>query len=150
MSDTFTAAVGRKVVSRASATEVGSLSRLVVDVDTRQVTALVVGKGRKARIVDWAALSGFGPDAVMVADDGAVREPADEGETAAVNGTFELIGKRALSELGTELGKVDDVIFDPQTGALEKLLVDGTEHPAATLLGNGPYAAVLDATTHPK
>ena len=69
MSDTFTAAVGRKVVSRASATEVGSLSRLVVDVDTRQVTAFVVGKGRKTRIVDWAALSGFGSDAVMVADD---------------------------------------------------------------------------------
>ena len=149
MNETFTAAVGRKVVSRANATEVGSLSRLVVDVDTRQVTILVLGKGRKARIVDWTALTGFGPDAVIVADDGAVREPTNESETAAVGGTFELVGKRALSERGTELGKVDDVVFDPETGALEKLLVDGIEHPASTLLGNGSYAAVLDATTHP-
>jgi sporulation protein YlmC with PRC-barrel domain len=149
MSDSFTAAVGRKVVSRTSAAEVGSLSRLVVDVATRQVTALVVDKGRKARLVEWTALSGFGPDAVMVADDAAVRQPADESEKAAVGGTFELIGKRVLTDLGTELGTVDDVLFDPQTGSLEKLLVGGHQYPASTLLGNGSYAAVLDSTTHP-
>ena len=149
MSDSFTAAVGRRVVSRASAVEVGALSRLVVDVATGQVTALVVDKGRKARIVEWAALSGFGPDAVMVADEAAVRPPADDREKAAVGGAFELVGKRALTDLGTELGTVEDVLFDPQTGAVEKLLVGSCQYPASSLLGNGSYAAVLDSTTHP-
>jgi sporulation protein YlmC with PRC-barrel domain len=149
VSESFTAAVGRKVVSRTSAAEVGSLSRLVVDVATRQVTALVVDKGRKARIIEWTALSGFGPDAVVVADDDAVRPPADETDKAAVGGTFELVGKRALTDLGTELGTVDDVLFDPQTGALEKLLVGANRYPASTLLGNGSYAVILDSTTRP-
>jgi sporulation protein YlmC with PRC-barrel domain len=146
MSESFTAAVGRKVVSRASAAEVGSLSRLVVDVATRQVTTLVVGKGRKGRLVEWTALSGFGPDAVMVADEASLREPTDENDKAAVAGTFELIGKRALTDLGTELGAVDDVLFDPHTGALEQLLVGSHRYPASTLLGNGSYAVVLDST----
>ncbi len=145
MSESFVAAVGRKVVSRASAAEIGALSRLVVDVDTRQVTALVVGKGRKARIVEWRALSGFGPDAVMVTDDAAVCEPGDAEEKAAVGGTFELVGKRALTDLGTELGTVEDVLFDPETGALERLMVGGRPYPASTLLGNGSYAVVLDS-----
>ena len=109
--------------------------------------ALVVGKGRKARIVDWTGLSGFGPDAVMVADDAAVRRPAGETETAAVGETLELVGKRVLTDLGTELGTVDDVLFDPDTGVLEKLLVGGKEYPATTLLGNGSYAAVVSTTT---
>jgi sporulation protein YlmC with PRC-barrel domain len=149
MSDSFTAALGRKVVSRASAVEVGSLTRLIVDVATRQVIALVVDKGRKARIVEWATLSGFGPDAVMVADDAAVRPPADESEKAAVSGRFELVGKRVLTDLGTELGTVDDVLFDSHTGALEKLIVAGHQYPASSLLGNGAYAAILDSGTHP-
>ena len=57
---------------------------------------------------------------------------------AAVDGTFELIGKRALFQLGTELGKVDDVMFDPQTGALEKLLVDGTSIRRRRCWATGP------------
>jgi len=30
---------------------------------------VVVGKRRKARLIDWQDLSGFGPDAIMVADE---------------------------------------------------------------------------------
>jgi sporulation protein YlmC with PRC-barrel domain len=147
MSETFRAAVGRKAVSRASAEDLGPVRHLVVDVAHKRVSAVVIGKGRKARIVDWSDLSGFGPDAVMVVDDGALRVPVDDHEKAAVDGKLDLVGKRALSDLGNELGKVDDVVFDPSTGQLESLVVGDQEHPAAALLGAGSYAAVLGDTS---
>jgi uncharacterized protein YrrD len=54
---------------------------------------------------------------------GALRVPVDGHEKASVDGKLDLVGKRALSELGNELGKVDDVVFDPNTGRLELLIV---------------------------
>jgi sporulation protein YlmC with PRC-barrel domain len=143
MSETFRGAVGRKAVSRASAEELGNVSRLVVDVEHKAVAALVLGKGRKARLVDWAALSGFGPDAVIVADDGALRSPADDADKAAVAGALELVGKRALSDRGNEIGKIEDVTFDPATGELELVIAGGQERPAEDMLANGSYAAVF-------
>jgi sporulation protein YlmC with PRC-barrel domain len=131
-------------MSRASANEVGSVGHLLVDAQQRRVAAIVIGHGRKAQLVDWAQLSGFGPDAIMVVDEAALRPPADDRERAAVEGSLELVGKRALSERGNELGQIDDVTFDAATGALEDLLIGDRRVPAGTLLGNGSYAAVLD------
>jgi sporulation protein YlmC with PRC-barrel domain len=150
VTDSFKGAIGRKVVSRASAAQLGTVGRLVIDVGTKMVTLVVVGKGRKAKVVGWDQLSGFGPDAVMVSDDGALHTAADDREKAAANGTDELLGKRVLTELGRELGTVEDVLFDAETGSVEQLVVGEQHYPAATLLGNGSYAAVLDRTTHPE
>ena len=144
MSESFRGSSGRKVMSRASANEVGSVGHLLVDAQQRRVAAIVIGHGRKAQLVDWAQLSGFGPDAIMVVDEAALRPPADDRERAAVEGSLELVGKRALSERGNELGQIDDVTFDAATGALEDLLIGDRRVPAGTLLGNGSYAAVLD------
>jgi sporulation protein YlmC with PRC-barrel domain len=80
----------------------------------------------------------------MVVDEDALRPPADDRERAATEGNLELLGKRALSERGNELGQIDDVTFDAATGALEDLLIGDRRVPAGTLLGNGSYAAVLD------
>jgi len=144
VSESFRGSSGRKVMSRASANEVGSVGHLLVDAQQRRVAAIVIGHGRKAQLVDWAQLSGFGPDAIMVVDEAALRPPADDRERAAVEGSLELVGKRALSERGNELGQIDDVTFDAATGALEDLLIGDRRVPAGTLLGNGSYAAVLD------
>jgi len=145
MSDRFTAAVGRKVVSRQSAEEFGTVSHLVVDASTRHVSAVVVGKRRRARLIDWARLTGMGPDAAIIEADDVLHEPADEREHAAVAGKLEFLGKRALQETGNELGKIDDVVFDPSSGELLQILVGATEHPATLLLGAGSYAVVLAA-----
>jgi sporulation protein YlmC with PRC-barrel domain len=144
VSESFRGSSGRKVMSRASANEVGSVGHLLVDAQQRRVAAIVIGHGKKAQLVDWAQLSGFGPDAIMVVDEAALRPPADDRERAAVEGSLELVGKRALSERGNELGQIDDVTFDAATGALEDLLIGDRRVPAGSLLGNGSYAAVLD------
>jgi sporulation protein YlmC with PRC-barrel domain len=144
VNESFRGSSGRKVMSRASANEVGSVGHLLVDAQQRRVAAVIIGHGKKAQLVDWAQLSGFGPDAIMVVDEAALRPPADDRERAAVEGSLELVGKRALSERGNELGQIDDVTFDGATGALEDLLIGDRRVPAGTLLGNGSYAAVLD------
>ena len=150
MSESFKRSAGRKVVSRASAKELGAVSHLLVDVQQRQIAAVVIGRGNKAQLAEWAQLSGFGPDAVMVVDDGALRPPADDRERAAAEGKLELVGKRVLSERGNELGELDDVTFDADTGALEELLIgDRRVQAAGSLLGSGSYAAVLAASEDP-
>lgn len=144
MSESFKRSAGRKVLSRSSANEVGAVSHLLVDAQQRRIAAVVIGRGKKAQVVDWAQLSGFGPDAVMVVDEGALRPPADDRERAAVEGKLDLVGKRALSERGNELGELDDVTFDPDTGTLEELLIGDRRVQAGSLLGCGSYAVVLD------
>jgi sporulation protein YlmC with PRC-barrel domain len=145
MSERFAAAAGRKVVSRASAEELGGVTHIVVDVKERKVTSLVVGKGRKAVLVDWEQVSGFGPDAVIVADESALHSPRDDHESAAANGKLELVGKRVLSDMGDGLGEVSDVVFDPTSGALETLVIGERETPATSVLGAGSYAVVVEA-----
>ena len=80
----------------------------------------------------------------MVADEDTLRPPNDDRERDGVDGKLDLLGKRALSERGNELGKIDDVSFDADTGALEDLVIGDRRVPAAALLGSGSYAAVLD------
>jgi sporulation protein YlmC with PRC-barrel domain len=146
MSERFTAAVGRSVVSRTSAEELGELAHIVVDVEHAQVSSLVVGKGRKALLVDWERVSGFGPDAVMLADDDALHPPRDDDERAAADGKLELVGKRALSDMGNDLGTLDDLLFDPASGALEALVLGPREEPATSLLGAGSFAVIVRAS----
>ena len=143
MSERFAAASGRRVVSRTTAEELGKLAHIVIDVKRRRVTSLVVRKGRKAVLIAWDQVSGFGPDAVMIADETALHEPRDDHEHAAADGKLELVGKRTLSDTGNDLGTVTDVVFEPNTGAIESILVDDREEPAAALLGAGSFAVIV-------
>jgi sporulation protein YlmC with PRC-barrel domain len=143
VSERFAAAAGRKVVSRTSAENLGKLAHIVVDVTHRQVELLVVGKGRKALLFAWDDVSGFGPDAVMVSGEDALFEPRDERERAAADGKLDLAGQRALSDLGNDIGPITDIVFDPETGVIETLVLGDREEPATSLLGAGSYAAVI-------
>lgn len=145
MSESFRQVNGRKVVSRGSARDLGAVSHLLVDASRRRIAAVVVGRGKHARLVEWAQLSGFGPDAVMVADEATLRPPADDRERAGAEGKLEMVGKRALTEQGNELGTIHDVTFDAGTGALEMLQIGDRDIPSGSLLGSGPYAVVLDS-----
>jgi uncharacterized protein YrrD len=144
MSESVRSAIGRKVVSRDSAQGLGAVTHLLVDDRQQRIASVVIGKGKKAKFVDWAQLSGFGPDAVMVADDSALRAAANDRERDAADGRLELVGKRVLSELGNELGSIDDVLFDPDSGGLEEFTVGDRRIRADSLLGSGSYAAVVD------
>jgi len=143
VSESLRSAAGRKVISRADARDLGVVGHLLVDAAERRIAAIVIGRGRKAQLIDWSQVTGFGPDAVMVIDDGAVRAPIDDRERAAA--AVEMVGRRVLTEHGTELGMLDDVTFDAATGTVEMLRIGDREIPAGSLLGSGPYAVVVDA-----
>jgi len=149
VSDSFRRAAGRKVISRASARVLGAVHDLLVDAEQERIAAVIIGRGRKAQLVDWAQLSGFGPDAVMVSDEGALRPPSDDRERAAADGKLGLVGKRTLTERGNEVGTLEDITFDPETGVVEMLRIGDREIPAGSLLGSGPYAVVIDAGQEP-
>ena len=143
MTDSFRAAEGRKVVSRATAETVGVLRHLIIDAAGHQIVGLVVKEKRRSLLVDWEHVNGFGVDAVMVESEAVLRAPADDREHAAVKGTLDLVGKRALSEMGNERGSIVDVEFDPGSGVLGSVLIGDDRVPATVLLGVGSYAAVL-------
>lgn len=146
MSDSFRQAVGRQVVSRATAHKMGTVGHLLVSPDGRQVAAVVIGRGKKAQFIDWPELTGFGADAVMVGDESALRPARDDRERAAASGKLNLLGKRALTELGNGLGVVGDVTFDPKSGAVELVQVGDQSVPADAVLGSGSYAVVVAAS----
>ena len=68
---------GRRVVSRATAETLGDVSDLFLRTGPTTVSALHLGKGRKAVSVAWDQIVGIGPDAVVVTDDQAAVETAE-------------------------------------------------------------------------
>lgn len=141
----FSEAHGRKIVSLATAETVGTLGEFVVDPRTQRVVALSVSKSKNGDTLPWAGIESFGPDAVTVADD--TRVAGADREIAELSGKdHAFLGKRVLASNGDELGKVDDVDFDPGSGVLMSIaVVPGGEISAERLLGVGSYAVVVEA-----
>lgn len=135
---------GRRVISRASAETVGELKHVVVDVGARSIRALHVAGGRRsAQLVDWADISGFGPDGIVVAGESATHPPRDAREKAVVAGHLDLDRRLVLDDGGRALGPLEDVIFDEATGRIGAFVAGGAEHDASRLRAIGSYCVIL-------
>lgn len=140
----FSDALGTAVMSRSDAERLGKVRRMLVDVGERRITALHIdGRKKKALLVDWEALVGFGPDAVVVSADDTLRGPADDRELAMVSGDLDWIGRRLLTDGGDVVGVVDDVEFDPSTGAITMVATDDQTYDADRLRALGPYCVIV-------
>lgn len=138
------ALIGTQVVSRDSAEHVGDVHGVVVDVVAGRVLAWQVGKGRKARLVDHAHVTGIG-DAVVIDNETSLREAADDREEHVLKGHGAILGSVVLGDDGTEHGEVDDVEIDVDTGVLGVVTAaDGAVAPKR-LRGLGSYALVVAA-----
>ena len=142
-------ALGRPVVARDTAETVGQLHGVVVDALTRRVVAIQVGKGHKARLADWASLTGFGPDAVVVEGEASLRPPHDDREQRFVKGDLTLLGGRLLSDRGDVLGALDDLELDESTGELVALVAGDRTFAASGLRSVGGYAIVVAEAPDP-
>lgn len=138
----FSDVLGVNVVSAATAERLGTVAGLVVDPAAGAVVAVRVGGGA-ADVVGWDDVRGVGPDAVVVSSDGALRMPRPGIEERSRSADTGLIGKRALTDAGTEVGTVADVEFDAETGRLHALLVGDRRLPGDGVRGVGPYAVVV-------
>lgn len=141
--------IGTRVVSRASADELGRLEGVVLDVAGRRVGAVQVGKGRKATVVAWGDVTGFGPDAIVVAGDDVLRAPDDDRAARTVKGDLAVLGARVLDDAGNLLGQVDDVELDEASGAVLHLTVGDQRVDADRIRGLGSFALVVAAAPAP-
>ena len=148
MTQSFKAADGRKVISKTTAEEIGSVKSFVVDPSASRVSAIQIGGRRaNAELVDWTNVSAFGDDAVIVNSDDVARGPGER-EKDAVKGHIRARGTRVLTTDGFDVGKVSDVTFDGATGELTGIVVNKKDLVSADrLISLGSYALVISART---
>lgn len=141
----FSEALKRPVMTTTGARSVGSVSGFVVDPADRRVIALRLAKTPgSGDTVRWEDLTAFGPDAVTLPTGASVN--GAQGRVAELAGKdAELVGKRLLTDTGSELGKVDDVDFDPATGSITYLISADDRIAGDRLIGCGSYAVVVRA-----
>ena len=94
--------------------------------------------------IPWDSVDAFGEDAVMIKDEDVLVVPS--GRLAELTGkSLKERGKLVLSSAGVDLGKVDDVEFDPKTGVLTGLLLEDITIDGGRLLAAGSYAVIVQA-----
>jgi sporulation protein YlmC with PRC-barrel domain len=138
--------IGRKVVAVDTADELGSIGHVRIDPGTGRITAMTVGKGRKAQVVPPDAVRGIAGDVVTVTSASALRAAADDDEQALAGGDRDLLRRRVLTTAGYEVGTVADCEFDDD-GVLQLVRTTQGEHPAAAFRSVGSFAVVVAADT---
>jgi sporulation protein YlmC with PRC-barrel domain len=142
MKVSLVAALGRQVVSRATAETLGQIRGVVIDVPTYSVSAWQINKGRKAVLVDHEYVTGLGGAALVVDDEEHLRDAVTPEEVATIKGQLVLLGALVLSDAGNELGHVADATIDPVTAQLSSIQLDEMSFDAAHIRGFGSYALV--------
>jgi uncharacterized protein YrrD len=135
------------VYAKDSADEVGRVIRYVIAPATHRVAAVhVAGRRRRAQLVDWSSIVGFGPDAVVVDSAGSLRPAGDDHERRVTSGALDLPGRRVLTDSGYDIGELTDVDFDESSGVLELVRTTRTTVGGDGLLAIGTYAVVVRHT----
>lgn len=132
------------VYSKDAADEIGHVIRYVIGPGTHRVAAVhVAGRRKRAQLVDWSDIVGFGPDAVVIDSADSLRPAAGDHEQRVVAGDLDLLGRRVLTDGGYEIGGLADVDFDESSGMLELIRTTRAEVGGDGLLAIGPYAVVV-------
>jgi uncharacterized protein YrrD len=151
-------AIGRRIVSTSTAEDLGTLHDVVLDPESHSVTALQVGKGRKARFVAWDAVTGFGEDAIMIRSDDDVLEAGDDRQKLYASGDVSVMGARLLDDSGMIQGVVTDVDIRTDDGDVISLVgapdkkIGGTvatAYDGVQLRGVGTWAVVVLGDARP-
>ncbi len=144
--DTFKQVDRRPVIASDSAESIGTVMGFVLDAAGRQIESIYIGgRGKHAHLVDWATLTSFGADAVMVPSEGDRTTVDDDHQKAAVQGNVAMVGSRVLTIEGLDVGVVDDVDFDTETGVIVRVVTDHGPIEASRVRSLGSYALVVDA-----
>ena len=109
--------IGLPVFHAASGRELGKIREWFLDERGEQLIAFLVEGGGwlpQRRVFSYQNIIGLGQDAILVDKEGG----HVVGDPPAIDGTptRRVVGKRALSGSGNELGVVEDVLFEEETG----------------------------------
>ncbi len=133
--------LGKPVLDVSTATTAGRIDDLVVDVGQRTVRGLVVGKAASGAWLEWSDIKSMGADAVTIEHaDVVTAAPTDVGPGCR---QAKVLGGRVLTDEGRELGPLGTIDIDPDSGAIEALVLADRRVPADQLIGIGSYATVV-------
>lgn len=114
--------IGLPLVSLADGERAGYVKELILDSSGTNVVALQVEvNGHEGRVLALEDIHAIGDGAVTFSGDRALLVPLSQGKAHA----RPLVGRRLLTEAGSELGVVDDFWFDPESGQLTRYEVSG-------------------------
>jgi len=97
-------------------------SELVVDEESGVVRGLLVKVSNRVIRVDLESVHAFGQDAVTLRE---LPENNSTSEAEASNWFDRVLGKPLLSDDGVDMGTIDDLCFDEQSGTLLGFQVSG-------------------------
>ncbi|MEU2376274.1 PRC-barrel domain-containing protein [Streptomyces misionensis] len=130
---------GLPVITAEEAEQLGRVSGLTIDPRTRSVVCVrLSGAPKHATTIAWDLIEGVGRSAVVVRSLASAGLGRDEFPTH-----HEALGKRVLTEHGTEHGTLKDIAFDTATGHIHTLYTALGEISGNHLLGIGEYAVVV-------
>lgn len=126
---------GKPLISLTDGKKVGEVKDLYLDETLNQVSGVYVASEgfmtRKELAVAWASIQLIGIDAWLVQDAKVVQPLDDIHHNTRFVALQDLRGREIVSDGGTPIGAVDDVLIDPKTGSvlgftLGKIQVKGT------------------------
>ncbi|MEU2353960.1 PRC-barrel domain-containing protein [Streptomyces misionensis] len=130
---------GLPVITAEEAEQLGRVSGLTIDPHTRSVVCVrLSGAPKHATTIAWGLIEGVGRSAVVVRSLASAGLGRDE-----FPAHHEVLGKRVLTEHGTEHGTLKDIAFDTATGHIHTLYTALGEISGNHLLGIGEYAVVV-------
>lgn len=115
--------MGLPVLTIAEGKRLGSISRLLVNRETRSVEAVGIGGGAFSHpsYLRFNQLSTIGADAVMVASEAALQEGIPPGEIGDLDSS--LLGRPVVTESGEKLGEIAGFTANTGTGRIERFRI---------------------------
>ena len=152
---------GLQVITLAGV-KAGTVDRIFFDPATKRVAGFVLQADpalpadAPSRLIEADDVHGLGADALIVPDDGAIRDPQTGPPLATLVDLNEVAKRQVVTDAGTLLGQVAAIELDPQTLRLARVEVSAgffksnTWLPAERVIRFGADAVVVaDAVAAP-
>lgn len=153
--------LGLQVIDLDSGRAVGRVNRLIFDPRGRRVCAFVVASGHwpaEDQVLEWGRAAGVGQHAITVRGAQSLARPASVPELQPLlRRPLRVYGTRVLTEDGDFLGSVEELLIDPRTGQVERVILapaglaqrlrGRASIPADAVLVMGEDAMVVRAAT---
>ena len=120
--------IGLKVITINGGREIDDVQDLIYDPSSQRVLGLIVDRAgwfNDSKIIPIENVKNIGEDAVMVESRESVLKGSDAGEEISelLASSRALTRTKLITEDGKELGDVEDIYFDEQTGKVIELIV---------------------------
>jgi uncharacterized protein YrrD len=117
--------IGNKIVSLQDGKEIGKIQDLVYDPEIQKIRALIIDKGgwfSEPKLIPIENIKNIGEDAVVVDSPNVIKRISEVDKAVASiakNETY-VTRTKIMTDTGVELGMVNDILFDSESGNVEK------------------------------